>query len=67
VGTRNVLSLYRSETLPEGIQRVGRPAIRWLDLAEDLKKMVVRNWRRKSRDRDQWRAIVKEAEVHHGL
>jgi hypothetical protein len=53
---------------PEAARRVGRPAIRWLDSAEeDLKRMDVRNWRRKSQDRDQWRAIVKEAEVHRGL
>jgi len=53
---------------PEGTRRVGRPAIRWLDsIEEDLKIMGVRNWRRKTQDRDQWRAIVEEAKVHCGL
>jgi hypothetical protein len=32
-----------------------------------MKTMGVTNWRRKSQDRDQWRAIVEEAKVHHGL
>jgi hypothetical protein len=51
-----------------GTRGVGRPAIRWLDSADgDLKTTGFRNWRRKSQDRDQWRAIVKEAKVHHGL
>jgi hypothetical protein len=53
---------------PEGTRRIGRPASRWLDsIEEDFKIMGVRNWRRKSLDRDQWTAIVKEAKVHHGL
>jgi hypothetical protein len=53
---------------PEGTRRVDRPAIRCLDsLEDDWKKMDIRNWRRKSQDRDQWRTIVKEAKVHFGL
>jgi hypothetical protein len=33
---------------PEGNRRVGKPQARWLESAEDdLKKMGVRNWRRK--------------------
>jgi hypothetical protein len=60
----------RKSTLhkPDGNPRAGRPAVRWLDsVEEDLKTMGVRNWRRKTQDRDQWRAIVKETKVHHGL
>jgi hypothetical protein len=46
-----VLSLYRSGAFPEGTRRVGKPAVRWLDSAEeDLKKMGVRNWRRQSQE-----------------
>jgi hypothetical protein len=53
---------------PEGTRRGGRPAVRWLDsVEEDLKTTGVRNWRRKTQDRDQWRATVKEAKIHHGL
>jgi hypothetical protein len=52
----------------DGTRRVGRPAIRWLDSIEgDLKLMRVRNWRRKTQDRDQRRAIVEEAKIHCGL
>jgi hypothetical protein len=53
---------------PDGTGRVGRPVIRWLNaIQEDVKIMGVRNWRRKTQDRDQWRAIVEEAKVHCGL
>ena len=38
---------------PEGTRRVGKPQLRWLESDEgDLKNVGVRNWRRKSRDRD---------------
>jgi hypothetical protein len=51
-----------------GHPTVDRPAIGWLDsIEEDLRAMGVRNWRRKSQYRDQWKAIVKEANAHHGL
>jgi hypothetical protein len=44
---------------PEGSRQVGRPAVRWLDsFKEDLKIMGVRNWRRKTQGREEWRAIV---------
>jgi len=33
---------------PEGIGRVGNPKFRWLEsVGADLKKMALRNWRRK--------------------
>jgi hypothetical protein len=44
---------------PQGTQRVDRPAIRWVDSAEeDLKIIGIRNCRRRSQDRGQWGAIV---------
>jgi hypothetical protein len=53
---------------PERTRRVGRPAVRWLDsVEEDFKTMGFGNWRRKAQDQDQWRQIVKEAKVYHGL
>jgi hypothetical protein len=53
---------------PEGTGRVSRLAVRWLDsVEENLKTIGVRNWRRKSQDRDQESATVKEVEVFHGV
>jgi hypothetical protein len=33
----------------------------------DLRKIGVKNWRSKTQDREQWRAILKEEKVHQGL
>ena len=53
---------------PEGTRRVGKPRLRWLEsVEEDLKNIGVRNWKRKSQDREQWWTIVEEAKVHQGL
>jgi GTP1/Obg family GTP-binding protein len=49
-------------------RRKGRPRMRWLDNVEsDLKKMEVKGWKEKMRDREQWRLVVEEAKVHPGL
>jgi hypothetical protein len=54
--------------LPEGTRRVGRPAVRWMDSDEEEWRITgVTSLKRKSQDRDQWRHIVKEAKVLHGL
>jgi hypothetical protein len=38
--------------------------MRWLDEVEsDLKKMEVKGWKEKMRDREQWRLVVEEAEA----
>jgi hypothetical protein len=45
--------------------RKGRPRTRWFDDAEsDLKNMMVKGWKEKIRDREQWRLIVEEAKAH---
>jgi hypothetical protein len=47
---------------------VGRPKVRWLDqVEEDLKKMKVRNWREKCKDRRLGNEIVKQAKTQQGL
>jgi hypothetical protein len=39
--------------------RKGRPRMRWLDDVEsDLKKIEVKGWKEKIRDRKQWRLVV---------
>jgi hypothetical protein len=50
------------------VKKCGKPRARWLESVEtDLRKMGVKNWRRKAQDREQWRTILKEAKVHRGL
>jgi hypothetical protein len=48
-------------------RRKGRPRMRWLDDVEsDLKKMV-KGWKEKMRNREQWRLVVEESKAHPGL
>jgi hypothetical protein len=42
--------------------------MRWLDDVEnDLKKMKVRGWIEKLRNREQWRLVAEETKAHPGL
>jgi hypothetical protein len=44
-------------------RRKGRPRMRWLDEVEnDLKRMKVKGWKGKMRNREQWRLVVKEGQ-----
>jgi hypothetical protein len=42
--------------------------MRWLhDVESDLKKMKVKGWKTKMRNREQWRLVIEEAKAHPGL
>jgi hypothetical protein len=55
-----------TEWEPCSSRAVGRPRLRWLDQAEDRKKMKVRNWREKCKDRRLWNKIIKQAKPTKG-
>ena len=60
--TRTVKKLTEWE--PCSSRPVGRPRLRWLDqVEEDLKKVKVRKWREKCKDRRLWNKIVKQAKT----
>jgi hypothetical protein len=49
-------------------RRIGRPRIRWMDdVTDDPRRMGIRRWTEKARNRDQWRLIVEVAKAHPGL
>jgi len=57
-----------TEREPCSSRPVGRPRLRWLEeVEEDLKKMKVRNWREKCKDRGLWNKIVKQAKNPPGV
>ena len=57
-----------TEWEPCSSRPVGRPRLRWLEqVEEDLKKMKVKNWREKCKNRRLWNEIVKQAKTHQGL
>jgi hypothetical protein len=49
-------------------RRKERRRMRWLEEVEnDLKKMKVKGWKGKMRNREQWRLVVEEAKAHPAL
>ena len=64
--TRTVKKLKEWE--PCSSRPVGKPRLRWLDqLQKDLKKIKMRNWREKCKERRLWNEIIKQAKTHQGL
>jgi hypothetical protein len=52
----------------EGIRRVGRSNLRWMDgVMRDAERLGVRNWRSKAKDRDGWRRLLESAKTLRGL
>jgi ribonuclease HI len=63
---RTVKKLTEWETCSS--RPVGKQRLRWIDqVKEDLKKMKVRNWRQKCKNRKLWNEIVKQAKTHQVL
>ena len=45
-------------------RRRGRPRKRWVDdLENDLRSLGIRNWKAKAGNRNEWKAIVREAKI----
>jgi len=51
-----------------GNRPVGRPRQRWQDyVLEDLKKLKVKNWKVRAKDRRIWRDLAEKAKTHKVL
>ena len=49
-------------------RRRGRPRLRWMDdVVADFKIMKIKHWIEKTKDKEQWRLVVEEANAHPGL
>jgi hypothetical protein len=48
---------------------VGRPRIRWEDAVQKdaLQLLGTRGWRRRTKNRDEWRQLLREAKARKGL
>jgi hypothetical protein len=47
---------------------VGRPKLRWEDgVDQDIRILVVKNWKKVTLDRDEWAKLLKKARTHQGL
>jgi hypothetical protein len=67
---KNIFLVYATapQWEPCSTRAVGRQRPRWLDqVEEDIKKMKVRNWREKCKDRRLWNEIVKQAKTQQRL
>jgi hypothetical protein len=55
-------------TKPIAIRKIGRPKLRWEDdVIQDIKNLVVKNWRNLAMDKESWQKLMRMAMVHAGL
>jgi len=48
----------------EGRRGRGQPRLRWInDVEDDLRKLIVKRWRTKALDREEWASIIREAKA----
>jgi hypothetical protein len=48
--------------------RTGRPCLRWMDdVVADLRVKKIKQWTRKTKDREQLKLVVEEAKADSGL
>jgi len=46
----------------------GRPRKRWIEeVEEDIQTMEIRGWRKRSKERTEWKKITEKAKTHSGL
>jgi hypothetical protein len=56
------------EWKPTGRSIRGRPRKRWVeDIEEDIQMLGIKGWRKLSKERTEWRRIIKKAKTHSGL
>jgi hypothetical protein len=59
-------SMYKWK--PYATRLKGRPRLRWEDdVRNDLKKMGVKNWKKRVQERNHWKEIIEQAKTHEEL
>jgi hypothetical protein len=65
-GARPTRKLLDWKTM--GTRPVGRPRQRWQkNFMEDFKKLKIKNWKERAKDRKTWRDLTEKAKTHEGL
>ena len=60
--TRSLKKIFEGKL--EGRRGRRRPTLRWIDdVEDDLRKLGVKQWRRKALDRQEWVSIIREAKA----